>query len=389
MNKLFKTISILFFALILLTFTACGTNFCSHQDIDHIVTQVIYNYDHDDGSVVDVYHKKPTTEEILKSKVTSDEGATWEALAGTPSANKDWAAEGKTLQYDYAYKIYKDNHPKTCLVTKDHYDKITKPTDGGEGAYIEPKSFGYAFSCGLLEILAYPVSWGFTTVGSWFGGSGIALIGAVFLVTFIIRTGLLGITWRSTKQTQRLQMIQPQLNAIAAKYANRNDESAKAARARETMDLYKKHKINPISSLIAPFLTFPVFIAVYGAVKDTAMIHEATIFNISLGAHLGDIILKINFFGIAVFLLMIVSQFVSMKISQWLNKARRDKRPGMQGGLNQQNFMTYFFLIMIVIIGWMLPIAMSLYWIASSWFSILQAIFMQKFARPSKLSAAR
>lgn len=379
--KLFKTLGIIFLALFAFAFASCSTNFCSQQDIENICNQIIYNYDNDDGSVEDVFHTKPTTEQILASKVTTDESATWEKLATAASTEEDRAEQGKTLQYDYAYYIYKNNHSKACLVTEDHIDAAT-------GAVIESKSFGYAFKCGLLEILAYPVSWGFTTIGGWFGGSGYALMAAVFIVTFIIRAAMLAATWRSTKQSQKLQALQPQLNAINAKYANRNDEGAKAAKAQETMALYKKNKVNPISSLIAPFITLPVFIAIYGAVRDTALIAEGYVFNVSLGQTLGSVITSWHVFGFVVFVVMVGSQFVSMKIGQWLGKTKYKNRqqPGQQGGLNQQNFMTYFFLIMIVIIGWMLPLAMSLYWIFSAWFSILQAVLMNKLNERSARS---
>lgn len=382
--KLFKTLGIVFLALIAIAFTSCTTNFCSEQDIENICNQLIYNYDNDDGSIVDIYHTTPTVEQIASSKVTSEEGATWADLATAASTDEDRAAAGKTLQYDYAYYIYKNNHSKACLVTSEHVDAQT-------GAVIESKTFGYAFKCGLLEILAYPVSWAFTTIGGWLGGTGYALMFAVLIVTFIIRALMLAATWRSTKQSQKLQMLQPQLNAINAKYANRNDEGAKAARAQETMALYKKNKVNPVSSLIAPFITLPIFIATYGAVRDTALIAEGYVFNVSLGQTLGSVIMGWNIFGFVVFVLMVASQFVSMKITQWLNKKNmKGRQAGQQGGLNQQNFMTYFFIIMIVIIGWMLPLAMSLYWIFSSWFSILQAVLMNYFTkRNNKLETAR
>lgn len=379
--KLFKTLGILFLALFALAFTSCTTNFCSQQDINNIVDQLVYNYNNDDGSIVDVYHTTPTVEQIKASKVTEDDIEGWDDLAGTASTNEMWEGQGKTLQHDYAYYVYKNNHSKACLVMEEHVDAET-------GAIIEAKGFGYAFSCGLLEILAYPVSWGFTVISRAFGGSGYAIVAAVFIVTFIIRAAMLAATWKSTKQSQRLQMLQPQLNAINAKYANRTDEAAKAARAQETMALYKKYKVNPISSLIGPFITLPVFIAIYGAVRDTALVREGYIFGVGLGTTLGNIITGWQVIGFVIFVVMVVSQFVSMKIAQWLGKSKMKnyQQAGKQGGLNQQNFMTYFFLIMIVIIGWMLPVAMSIYWIFSSWFSILQAVLMNRISsKPMKL----
>ena len=40
--------------------------------------------------------------------------------------------------------------------------------------------------------------------------------------------------------------------------------------------------------------------------------------------------------------------------------------------------MTYMMLIMIVFAGWVLPLALSIYWISSSLFSIFQTILFRK-----------
>lgn len=367
--KLLKTLAIMLFAFILVAFTGCTTNFCSDQDKENIVNQIVI--DIETNTKEDIYHTIPTAEQIAAANITVD-GIT----------NPEWSDLSNEKKLAYAEDVYKDNHPKACLVMEDHIDTKT-------GAVIEKKSFGYAFKQGLLEILAFPVAWGFISIGNLLGGSGAALMFAVILVTFIIRAALLGATWKSTKQSQKLQQIQPELNAITAKYANRNDEQSKAARSQEMMKLYKKYKINPISSLISPFLTLPVFIAIYGAVKDAAIIQESYIFGVQLGMNTGDMILKFNWFAILIFIIMAVCQFLSMKLPQWLSRRKMNATQKQQAinAASQQNAMSYIFLIMIVVIGWMLPIAMAIYWIASSLFSIVQAIVTQKSTEKAKHKA--
>lgn len=385
--KLFKTLGVLFFAVMLFALSSCTTSFCSDADIASIKQGLRTQLDNNTGTGA---YAQPDSAALSTAGITLDslseagvvvtgiEELDWDALATLKNASGTDVSE--TYKDAYVDYLYDDVHPKACLVTNDHIDE-------NSGGTIEGKSFSYAFRQGLLEILAFPFSWGIVGIGTLFGGgtyNGATLIIGIFLVTFIIRFVMIAATWKSTKQSQALQMLQPQINAINAKYANKNDAQSKQQKAMETMNLYKKYKINPISSIIGPFITLPVFIAIYCAVKDTTVIHEATIFNISLGAKVGENIMAFNWVAIVIFLLMIISQFLTMKLPQWVAKRNAPyaaKTPQAGQGFNQQSIMTYFFLIMIVVIGWMLPLAMSIYWIASSVFSIFQTFLMRKLTQ--------
>ena len=185
-------------------------------------------------------------------------------------------------------------------------------------------------------------------------------------------------TLKSSKQQQKMQEIQGEVNAINAKYAGKNDPDSKNRRAMETMNLYKKHGIKPGASLLQPFLTLPIFIAVYSAVKDTTLIFEKEIAGLSLGANMGNAIISGKWFAIVLFVVMAITQFLTMKLPQWRAKKKLKSYQKQNKQQDPGNFMSYFFLIMIVVIAVMLPVAMSIYWVASSAYSIFQTLILSK-----------
>ena len=346
------------FLLLIVVFSAsgCATNTCSDDDIANI---------------------KAGLRTIL-------DGGTGEGVYATP---ENWTVLSELEKTEHVDNLYKTNHPKACLTFEESVDVIS-------GAVISPKPWSYAFSKqngGLIEgVFVYPISWLMAKISGILGDNGFSQLFSIILVTFLVRFLVVLATLKSTLQAQKLQMLQPQLNAINQKYANRTDTQSKNQKAMEIMNLYKKNGINPIASLISPFATLPIFLAVYGAVSATLILREGSVFGIALGAPLSLGVLSYNLFALFLLVFMIGSQYVSMKITTWLSAKKlkdshRDVDPRLKK--NPTNTMTYVFMVMIVVIGWVLPISMTVYWIASSLFTIAQAFALRNIT--SKVAAKR
>ena len=105
----------------------------------------------------------------------------------------------------------------------------------------------------LFSILAWIQSW----VGSW-GWS-------MVVFTIMIRIVLTPLDIKSRVSMRKTTKLQPQLQALQKKYANDKDKlNAKTA------ELYKKEHINPLSSCLPLLLTWPILIAVFGAMRMAA-----------------------------------------------------------------------------------------------------------------------
>jgi len=105
----------------------------------------------------------------------------------------------------------------------------------------------------LYNFLAWINSW----VGSW----GIAMI----VFTVLIRLVLTPLDFKSRISMRKTTKLQPQLQALQKKYAN-DKEKLNA----KTAELYKKEHINPLSSCLPLLLTWPILIAVFGAMRMAA-----------------------------------------------------------------------------------------------------------------------
>ena len=192
-----------------------------------------------------------------------------EPIVGT-SISKYYEAH-KTLfenqQYYYLNDENKWTNPKTDYSTlqKDLYTAnpqaclTNTPTEDVSGAQIEGKTWGDAWDEGLLEgLFVYPISWLLYTFTNLIGSSGIGQVIAIFITTMLVRLLTVVFSLKSTVQAQKMQLLKPEMDKIQAKYAmKQNDPIAKQKMQQEMMKLYSKFKINPLTSLITPFLSMP------------------------------------------------------------------------------------------------------------------------------------
>ena len=105
----------------------------------------------------------------------------------------------------------------------------------------------------LFNILAWIRSW----VGSW----GWAMV----VFTVMIRLVLTPLDIKSRVSMRKTTKLQPQMQALQKKYAN-DKEKLNA----KTAELYKKEHVNPLSSCLPLLLTWPILIAVFGAMRMAA-----------------------------------------------------------------------------------------------------------------------
>ena len=105
----------------------------------------------------------------------------------------------------------------------------------------------------LFNILAWIRSW----VGNW----GWAMV----VFTLMIRLVLTPLDIKSRVSMRKTTKLQPQLAALQKKYANDKEKLNQ-----KTAELYKKEGVNPMSSCLPLLLTWPILIAVFGAMRMVA-----------------------------------------------------------------------------------------------------------------------
>ena len=290
---------------------------------------------------------------------------------------------------DYGYYGYANG----AKYREDFYQTNT----GKVAVEIEKKDWGYAWKKGFFEgLLVYPIGWLTETfVHSFKNGGvmgGLAQLLAIFLITFIVRSLMLIVTLKQTMGNAKMQALQPEITKIQNKYPNSNTNNyEKQQMAAEMQKLYKKHHINPLSTLLVMIVQFPVFICVWGALQGSSSLSSDSLFNL----HLSDSINTVLFNGanwangsavtaLILFLLMAAAQVLSMLLPQWIQKAKRKKvanlgkNPAQNQQMNNMKLFTYVMMAMIIFMGFTLPSAMGVYWFVGALFSIVQTLVVEK-----------
>ena len=155
------------------------------------------------------------------------------------------------------------------------------------------------------------------------------------------------------------------------------------------MELYKEHRVNPISGCLPLLIQLPILIALYrvslggfgGQILANiySFIHKPdTINQISMGFI--DLAKK----NIPLAVVAGVAQFFQSKFSPQVKTSNKvnngSKKPESQLDLQSmmQKQMLYFFPVLTIIISSSFPAGLPLYWITTTLFSILEQAYVRR-----------
>ena len=107
----------------------------------------------------------------------------------------------------------------------------------------------------VLDVLNDVLGFWEGLTGSW----GVAII----LLTFTIRLLILPLTFKSVKSMQKLQVLQPEIKKIQARY-----KEDRQRMNQEMMAFYQKNKVNPLGSCLPILFQIPFFIALFELLRS-------------------------------------------------------------------------------------------------------------------------
>jgi YidC/Oxa1 family membrane protein insertase len=194
---------------------------------------------------------------------------------------------------------------------------------------------------------------------------------AIIAVTASIRLVFLPLTIQSIRAQKALQSLNPKINEIKEKY--KDDKQAQSA---AIMRLYQENKINPLSGCLPLLIQIPVLIALYRVFLSVSQSNDLTLIysfvenpGMISKSFLGliDITRNSGYFAI----LAGVFQFIQAKISTPPSASGNNE----MAALNTQ--MIYIFPLMIIFISWKLPIGLTIYWVSTTIFSIMEQMYVK------------
>lgn len=113
----------------------------------------------------------------------------------------------------------------------------------------------------IARFLGWIMNGIYTVFSNAFGIENIAL--SIIVFTILIYLCLFPLTYKQQKFSKLSQKMQPEMQAIQKKYANKKDQASMMAMQEETQQLYEKYGISPTGSCLQAFIQMPIWFALY------------------------------------------------------------------------------------------------------------------------------
>ncbi len=210
---------------------------------------------------------------------------------------------------------------------------------------------------------------------------------SIITLTLVVRSLLIPLFVKQINSARNMQLIQPKMKALQDKYG--------ADRQRlgiETQKLMKDEGVNPMASCFPALLQLPIFMALYqvlyaasaGQARGYFFVHnpdlldslnKADVFGASLSSHF----LPASPFGstqvLAIILVLTMSATFFITQKQLMSKNMSPE--AMTGQMAQtQKMMLYFFPVMYLFMGVMIPIGVLFYWVTNNLWTLTQQFIL-------------
>ena len=200
---------------------------------------------------------------------------------------------------------------------------------------------------------------------------------AVIILTILVKGILWPLSQRSIENQAKMKLLEPEISAIKKSGASKEEQ------ARQTMELYKKHKTNPFSGCLLVIIQIPIIFALYyvflkGIKFDNGILYPFMHVPVHINMNfLG--LLDIGKKSLVLAILAGISQFFQAYFMPKPNVSS-DKNGSFQEsfGKSMNMQMKYIFPFLVTFIAYKISGAIALYWITSNIFTIGQQIYAAK-----------
>lgn len=184
----------------------------------------------------------------------------------------------------------------------------------------------------------------------WGGSYGVAII----LLTICLRILFFPLTHQSTVLSRRMQKVQPLAAKIREQYANDPEKMQ-----RKTWDLYREHKINPMTGCLPVLLQIPVFFALFNVLRSAIELRQTGFLWAADLSH-PDTVAAVLGFPINP---LAVLMGITMVLQQKMMPTSADPA--------QQKIMTIMSAVFVIFL-YSMPSGLTLYWTVNQVCSIVQ-----------------
>jgi YidC/Oxa1 family membrane protein insertase len=237
-----------------------------------------------------------------------------------------------------------------------------------------------------------PLGWSFLrwinkvftiNVFDWLTGLGLSMGWVLFFMTVIVKAVIFYFTFKSYMSSARMRVLKPQIDIINQKYPKKEDALKKQ---QETMSLYSKYGVSPMSGCLPMVLQMPIVIALFMFVPSAIELRQQSFLwaddlstfdaFIQWNQHIPFVGNHISLFC----LLMSLANILNTKYTMNQQDTGQQQMPGMKA-------MMYVMPIMFIFILNDYASGLNYYYLLSTLISIITMVVLKKVVSDDKILA--
>ena len=202
---------------------------------------------------------------------------------------------------------------------------------------------------------------------------------AVVILTILVKVLLFPLSQKSIESQAEMNILTPEVNKIKASGASKEEQ------AKLTFDLYKKHKVNPLSGCLLVFIQIPVIFALYYVFSKGIKFDSGLLYSfINIPEHTNMIFLGILDIGKKSLILAILAGVSQYLQAHFMPKPATSATGAATASLSESFTksmsmqMKYIFPFIVAFIAYSISGAVALYWITSNLFMVAQQIYVKR-----------
>ena len=224
-------------------------------------------------------------------------------------------------------------------------------------------------------------------------GPGIAWVLSIIGLTIVVRLLIMPLFVKQIRASRGMQLLQPEMQALQAKYKGKKDPESRQRMNEEMMALYRKHGTNPMASCLPILVQMPIFFALFrvlaslGAVAGgrpaigpltqqlAEQVQASSVFGASLSSSfLGSSDTQVKIVTVAMIIIMSVTQWYTMAQLSMKNMST-DSLNSDNPMIRSQRMMLYVMPVIFAVSGVNFQIGVLVYWVVSNLWTMGQQFF--------------
>ncbi|MAF20584.1 MAG: hypothetical protein CMI55_02795 [Parcubacteria group bacterium] len=200
---------------------------------------------------------------------------------------------------------------------------------------------------------------------------------AIIILTVLIRFIFYPLSRKAIRSQKVMSELQPKIKEIQKKCKSKEEQM------KQTMVLYKEHKINPVTGCLPILIQLPILLALYRVfftgISDPEKLNNLYSF-VAQPESLNVIFLGlIDLSERSIFLALLAGFFQFVQSKMIMPKKSASQKQMKIGNIDFSSLMgqqmVYFMPLITIFIAWNLPAALPLYWVVVTVFGVVQQYF--------------